>query len=295
MRTIYRPKPSWVTPRRPRRWRRSVGWKSDSNWTRSNWLICHGSNCWTARNGKTHCSLSTGQKCTTILPILLLDSDNPLLVDQPEDNLDNRYIYDTIVNAIHRVKKRRQIILITHNPNIPVLGEASAVYVLTSNGERSRLSNHGSVDDCKTEIINLLEGGKEAFVRRKERYSYSSAPGQTGREQRMQEPYSEGIASRTGPESCVVARKGADEALTGVRAGGVLSRESVDQIGVPTPFSRSEGNTGRIATARCGRTPRGQRPHARSEAPRPGPGRSRIRRPRDGMAVRMVNPTGMRP
>lgn len=116
--------------------------------------------------------LSTGQKCTTILPILLLESHNPLLVDQPEDNLDNRYIFDTVVSAIHRVKQNRQIILITHNPNIPVLGEASSVYVLTSNGERSRLANQGSVDDCKTEIINLLEGGKEAFVRRKDRYNY---------------------------------------------------------------------------------------------------------------------------
>jgi len=116
--------------------------------------------------------LSTGQKCTTILPILLLESDNPLLVDQPEDNLDNRYIFETVVQAIHRVKKNRQIILNTHNPNIPVLGEASAVYVLTSNGERSRLANRGTVDDCKAEIINLLEGGKEAFVRRKDRYNY---------------------------------------------------------------------------------------------------------------------------
>ena len=116
--------------------------------------------------------LSTGQKCTTILPILLLESHNPLLIDQPEDNLDNRYIFDTVVNAIHRVKANRQIILITHNPNIPVLGEASQVVVLSSNGERSHIANQGTVDDCKTEIINLLEGGKEAFVRRKDRYNY---------------------------------------------------------------------------------------------------------------------------
>ncbi len=121
---------------------------------------------------KNSLQLSTGQKCTTILPILLLESDNPLLVDQPEDNLDNCYIYDTVVNAIHRVKQNRQIILITHNPNIPVLGEAAAVYVLNSDGERSRVANSGTVDDCKTEIINLLEGGQEAFVRRKERYNY---------------------------------------------------------------------------------------------------------------------------
>jgi len=123
-------------------------------------------------SGATRWKLSTGQKCTTILPILLLESSNPLLVDQLEDNLDNRYIYDTVVNAIQQVKQRRQLILITHNPNIPVLGEASGVYVLTSTGERSRVANRGSVDDCKDEIINLLEGGKEAFVRRKERYNY---------------------------------------------------------------------------------------------------------------------------
>jgi len=121
---------------------------------------------------KNSLTLSTGQKCTTILPILLLDSDNPLLVDQPEDNLDNRFIYDTVVDSIRRVHNRRQIILITHNPNIPVLGEASQVFVLTSNGQHARILNHGNVDDCKEEIINLLEGGRDAFVQRKQRYNY---------------------------------------------------------------------------------------------------------------------------
>ncbi|HRV20182.1 MAG TPA: AAA family ATPase [Anaerohalosphaeraceae bacterium] len=121
---------------------------------------------------KNSLTLSTGQKCTTILPILLLDSDNPLLVDQPEDNLDNRFIYDTVVDSIRRVNKRRQIILITHNPNIPVLGEASQVFVLTSNGQHARVLNQGSVDACKEEIINLLEGGRDAFIQRKQRYNY---------------------------------------------------------------------------------------------------------------------------
>ncbi|HPC65233.1 MAG TPA: AAA family ATPase [Anaerohalosphaeraceae bacterium] len=121
---------------------------------------------------KNSLTLSTGQKCTTILPILLLDSDNPLLVDQPEDNLDNRFIYDTVVDSIRRVNQRRQIILITHNPNIPVLGEASRVFVLTSNGQHARILNHGDVDTCKEEIINLLEGGRDAFVQRKQRYNY---------------------------------------------------------------------------------------------------------------------------
>jgi len=121
---------------------------------------------------KDSLSLSTGQKCTTILPILLLESENPLLVDQPEDNLDNRFIYDTVVDSLRRVKTNRQIIFITHNPNIPVLGDADGVFVLTSDGTQARLLNSGNVDDCREEIINLLEGGEAAFVQRKERYNY---------------------------------------------------------------------------------------------------------------------------
>ena len=121
---------------------------------------------------KDSLSLSTGQKCTTVLPILLLESENPLLVDQPEDNLDNRFIYDTIVDSLRRTKAKRQIIFITHNPNIPVLGDAAGVFVLTSNGTQARLLNSGNVDDCREEIINLLEGGETAFVQRKERYNY---------------------------------------------------------------------------------------------------------------------------
>lgn len=120
---------------------------------------------------KDSLSLSTGQKCTTILPILLLESENPLLVDQPEDNLDNRFIYDTVVNAIQRVKAERQLILITHNPNIPVLGDAEAVFVLTSDGAKAGVLNSGNVDACKREIVNLLEGGEEAFAQRRRRYA----------------------------------------------------------------------------------------------------------------------------
>lgn len=117
-------------------------------------------------------SLSTGQKCTTVLPILLMESENPLLVDQPEDNLDNRFIHDTVVDSIRRVKPHRQIVLITHNPNIPVLGDAEGVFVLTSDGNRARLQNSGGVDECRNEIVDLLEGGAEAFMKRKERYNY---------------------------------------------------------------------------------------------------------------------------
>lgn len=126
-------------------------------------------------DGETHkslSSLSTGQKCTAILPILLLDSKNPLLVDQPEDNLDNRFIFDTVVASIQKVRGSRQMIFVTHNPNIPVLGDAEKVVVLKSDGMNATKQKEGTVDDCKNEIVMLLEGGEEAFKRRKERYNY---------------------------------------------------------------------------------------------------------------------------
>ena len=120
---------------------------------------------------KDSLSLSTGQKCTSILPILLLDSENPLLVDQPEDNLDNGFIYGTIVDSIRKIKARRQLIFVTHNPNVPVLGDAEGVFVLASNGASSRVVGAGSVDDCKSHIVSLLEGGEDAFRMRGERYA----------------------------------------------------------------------------------------------------------------------------
>lgn len=117
-------------------------------------------------------TLSTGQKCTTILPILLLDSDRPLLIDQPEDNLDNAFIYETVVRNIAEVKRKRQLIFVTHNPNIPVLGDAERVFVTESDGQRGRLRAAGDVEKVKREIEQILEGGAEAFLERKRRYGH---------------------------------------------------------------------------------------------------------------------------
>jgi len=117
-------------------------------------------------------NLSTGQRCTTILPILLVQSERPLLVDQPEDNLDNAFIYDTVVKALRAVKGTRQVIFVTHNPNIPVLGEADRVFVFESDGHHAQLRRMGTVDDCKEDIETILEGGREAFLQRKARYGH---------------------------------------------------------------------------------------------------------------------------
>jgi DNA repair ATPase RecN len=119
---------------------------------------------------KDSASLSTGQKCTTILPILLMESERPLLVDQPEDNLDNAFVFETIVKSIAEVKGRRQLIFVTHNPNIPVLGDAGRVFALRSTGRAATVANAGTVDDVAPEIMTILEGGRAAFEARRRRY-----------------------------------------------------------------------------------------------------------------------------
>ncbi len=114
--------------------------------------------------------LSRGQKCTALLPILLARRDSPLIIDQPEDNLDNHFIYETVVNSICRLKDRRQMIFITHNANIPVLADAELVLVLNSDGKIGYVEKFGGVDSCRDEIIDLLEGGRRAFDLRRKRY-----------------------------------------------------------------------------------------------------------------------------
>jgi ABC-type bacteriocin/lantibiotic exporter with double-glycine peptidase domain len=101
-----------------------------------------------------------------------MESANPLLIDQPEDNLDNRFISETVVKNLRSVKGRRQLIFSTHNPNVPVLGDAEWVFVMESNGTKSKVVRAGTVDDCKSEIVTLLEGGEDAFKQRKARYKY---------------------------------------------------------------------------------------------------------------------------
>jgi len=127
---------------------------------------------WDEVRYKDTLEVSPGLKCTALLPILLLESENPLLIDQPEDNLDGSYIYHTIVKCLEHVKTRRQIVLVTHNANIPTLPDADKVFVLKSDGLRARCVKEGSVDDCKQGIVDFLEGGREAFLRRKKRYDY---------------------------------------------------------------------------------------------------------------------------
>ncbi|MGZ3789723.1 MAG: hypothetical protein ACXVLQ_14435, partial [Bacteriovorax sp.] len=117
-------------------------------------------------------NLSTGQRCTAILPIIFAASSNPLVIDQPEDNLDNKYIADTIHKIIKRKKDFRQLIFVTHNPNIPVLSDAEFNVFLDYKGKKTKVDKSGTIDEVKINILTLLEGGEDAFKKRSEIYGY---------------------------------------------------------------------------------------------------------------------------
>ena len=124
--------------------------------------------------------LSTGQKATAVLLLLLLESPAPLIVDQPEDDLDNRFITEGVVPGMRAEKQRRQFVFSTHNANIPVLGDAELIVGLTASGEAERghariASEHvGSIDDrpVRELVEEILEGGKDAFERRRRKYGF---------------------------------------------------------------------------------------------------------------------------
>lgn len=116
--------------------------------------------------------LSTGQQCTAVLHLLLLDNRDPLVIDQPEDNLDNAFIAEHIVNELRASKTRRQYLFATHNANIPVFGDAEWIGVLQEEDGHAKLVAAGSIDlpEVKELAANILEGGREAFNRRREKY-----------------------------------------------------------------------------------------------------------------------------
>jgi DNA repair ATPase RecN len=124
--------------------------------------------------------LSTGQKATAVLLLLLLDSDAPLIVDQPEDDLDNRFISEGVVPRIREAKQKRQFVFSTHNANIPVLGDAELIAGMAAAGEaeeghaRFSARQMGSIDLEPVRILveEILEGGKDAFELRRRRYGF---------------------------------------------------------------------------------------------------------------------------
>ncbi|MCK1997491.1 AAA family ATPase [Psychrobacillus psychrodurans] len=131
--------------------------------------------------GKPLEKLSPGQKGLVLMKVFLrLDSSSkPLLIDQPEDNLDNKSVYNDLVNDFREIKKKRQIIIATHNPNLVVNTDSEQVIVAKfedSNGSEDKpriIYSAGSLEnnEIRKQVCDILEGGDTAFLKREKRYS----------------------------------------------------------------------------------------------------------------------------
>ena len=133
----------------------------------------------TTKDGLAFESLSPGWKSAVLLDIILgYDKDvAPLIIDQPEDDIDNRAI-DQIVKNIWEAKRRRQLIFTSHNANLVVNGDAELVvccdYKDSTSQTRGIIKYEGSIDssNIKDEITTVMEGGEKAFKLRKEKYGF---------------------------------------------------------------------------------------------------------------------------
>lgn len=120
---------------------------------------------------------SAGQQATALMHVLLNQEGPPLIIDQPEDDLDNQMVSD-IAMLIWEAKKKRQLIFTSHNANIVVNGDAELViccdYKVTGDQSKGEIKKQGAIDieDIRTEITKVMEGGEEAFKLRKEKYGF---------------------------------------------------------------------------------------------------------------------------
>jgi len=130
------------------------------------------------KGGKRHlvrefAKLSLGQQQSVLLALVLSsESNRPLIIDQPEDNLDGEFIYSTLVPVLRRAKERRQVIIVTHNANVAVLGDAELIIVMKAMHDRGEVVARGSIDSppIRAAACAILEGAKEAFIRRAKVY-----------------------------------------------------------------------------------------------------------------------------
>lgn len=124
-------------------------------------------------NGKSLDKHSLGQRASALILFLLAQKENDvLIIDQPEDDLDNQTIYDEVIKELKKIKGNMQFIFATHNANIPVLGDSEKV-ISCSYDEKKITVHSGTIDNHQTQrfIVDIMEGGDEAFNRRKNIYS----------------------------------------------------------------------------------------------------------------------------
>ena len=125
----------------------------------------------TSGDGKNFRSIeegSPGQRTAALLAFLLSYGKEPLILDQPEDDLDNHLIYELIVTQLREVKRQRQIIVVTHNSNIVVNGDAELVLALAARTGQTQKECEGSLQEVNVRdtICDVMEGGRDAFEQR---------------------------------------------------------------------------------------------------------------------------------
>lgn len=114
---------------------------------------------------------SPGQKTAALLAFILSYGNEPLVLDQPEDDLDNHLIYDLIVTQLREIKQKRQVLVVTHNANIVVNGDSENVIALDIRSGQTRIVTQGGLQEpsIRDEICRVMEGGREAFTQRYKR------------------------------------------------------------------------------------------------------------------------------
>lgn len=129
------------------------------------------------RDGKDFDSLSAGWKTSVLLDLILGYSEDtaPLIIDQPEDNLANSYINNGLITAIKKIKEHKQVIIVSHNATIPMLGDAQNI-ILCRSDEKIRISSNpleGKIDEKSVvdHIATITDGGKTSIKKRVKKYN----------------------------------------------------------------------------------------------------------------------------
>ena len=119
-------------------------------------------------------SLSDGQRNTAALALLLAQEGGPLVIDQPEDELDSNFVFRELIPMLRKVKSKRQLIIATHNANLPVNGDAELVYAFEARDGKGEARACGGLDQASVTkaVLDIMEGTEEAFRRRREKYHF---------------------------------------------------------------------------------------------------------------------------
>lgn len=113
-------------------------------------------------------SASAGQKAAALMTYILLETKGPLIIDQPEDDLDSRMITDLIVDSLRQLKEKRQVIVVTHNPNIPINAASEKIFEMHFVNGQINIKEEGTIQEqnIRDSVCQVMEGGEDALEHR---------------------------------------------------------------------------------------------------------------------------------